>query len=307
MKKKSFTYEEVINFLAKQRIYPVISKKGRIFFIKRGKFLLSEEEKEKFLKILDIKDMDSLRKVREEIKEISSKIYPHTPIKKWIKDERPRELLIEKGSMNLPLSKLFAIILRTGNVSESAEELALKLLNKYKTLRAIDNATIEELCEIDGIGIAKATQIKAALEIGKRFVKERAKTIRKIRTPKEAILYIKEYFSPYLRDAKKEYFIIVLLDIKNKPIRNIEISKGSINASIVDPKEIVKEATLNSASSVILLHNHPSGEVEPSEDDLKITKQIVKALEIVDINVLDHIIIGKNYEDFFSFKIEGLI
>lgn len=299
--------DEAIQFLAKERVYPVISKSGQVYLTKRRSVSLSEEENAQILEVLDIKDAEDCKKVREEIKEQASKIHPHTPIKHWIEEERPREFLVKNGSKNLSLSKLFAIILRTGNVSESAEELALKILNKYKTLRALDNATIEELCEVDGIGIAKATQIKAALEIGKRLMQEQAQSIRKIKSPREVALYISEYFSPYLRDAKNEFFIVVLLDIKNKPIKHIEISKGSVNASIVDPKDVVKEATLYSASSVILVHNHPSGETEPSEEDVRITAQIEKALELVNIKVLDHIILGKNHEDYFSFKSAGII
>jgi len=207
----------------------------------------------------------------------------------------------------LSLSKLLAIILRTGNVSESAEELALKIINKYKTLRALDSATIEELCKIDGIGIAKATQIKAAIEIGKTsYAGASPKHTENSFTKRSSIIYKRILFSVFKR-CKNEFFIVVLLDIKNKPIKHIEISKGSINASIVDPKDIVKEATLHSASSVILVHNHPSGETEPSEEDVKITKQIEKALELVNVKVLDHIIIGKNHEDFFSFKSAGII
>lgn len=307
MEKSAKSREEVIRFLAKERIYPVISKNGKVYLTKRRSVSLSEKEKAQILDILDIKDAENCKSVREQIKIEARKIHQHTPIKHWVEGERPRELLIKTGSRNLPLSKLLAIILRTGDVSESAEELALKVLNKYKTLRALDSATTEELCKIDGIGIAKATQIKAALEIGKRLMQEQALSIKKISSPREAVSYAREYYSPYLRDAKNEFFIVVLLDIKNKPIKNIEISKGSVNASIVDTKDVVKEATLHSASSVILIHNHPSGETEPSEEDVRITKQIVKALELVNVKVLDHIIIGKNNDDYFSFASARLI
>lgn len=299
--------EEAIQFLAEERIYPMISKSGNVYLTKRKSVSLSEEEKVHIIEALDIKDREDCKKVREEIKEKASKVSTYIPIKHWIEEERPREMLLKNGSKNMPLSKLLAIILRTGNASESAEELALKILNRYKTLRDLDSATAEELCEVHGIGIAKATQIKAALEIGKRLMQENAKQMQKLKSPREVALYVSEYFSPYLRDAKKEFFIVVLLDIKNKPIKNVEISKGSINASIVDSKEIVKEATLSSASSVILVHNHPSGETEPSEEDIKVTQQIQKALELINVKVLDHIILGKNHEDFFSFKNAGLI
>jgi len=129
----------------------------------------------------------------------------------------------------------------------------------------------------------------------------------KIKGPKDAVLYVKDYYAPYLRDSNKEIFNVILLDYRNKVIDNIELSKGSINASIVDPKEIIKEATLKSASSIILVHNHPSGETSPSRDDIETTSQIVEACRIVGIKVLDHIILGRNNEDYVSFVELGLI
>lgn len=303
-----FSKEDAINFLSKNRIYPSISKKGKISLKGKNKTLLSKDIEEKLLNSLEIKttkDCDNIKKIiRERAKEFNTH---NIPIKNWIEEERPRELLVKNGADKLTPSKLLAIILRTGSIGKSAEELARNILNRYKSFRELDSATIEELCKIEGIGIAKAAQIKAALEIGKKLMQEEAKTIKKINSPREAALYVSEYFGPYLRDAKKEYFIVVLLDIKNKPIKNIEISKGSINESIVDSKEIIKEATLNSASSVILAHNHPSGETVPSEDDIKLTEQIVKACELVNVKVLDHIILGKNHDDFFSFANSKLI
>ena len=302
-----FTKEDVIDFLSKNRIYPSISKKGELSLKGKNKALLSKDIEEKLLNSLDIKtpkDCDNLKKIiRERAKEFNDK----KKKKNWIEEERPRELLLKKGAHNLSPSKLLAIILRTGSFGKSAEELARNILNRYKTFRELDSATIEELCKIEGIGLAKAAQIKAALEIGKKLMQEEVKDTKKINSPREAALYVSEYFGPYLRDAKKEYFIVVLLDIKNKPIKNIEISKGSINESIVDSKEIIKEATLNSASSVILAHNHPSGETDPSEDDIKLTEQIVKACELINVKVLDHIILGKNHNDFFSFANSKLI
>ena len=110
-----------------------------------------------------------------------------------------------------------------------------------------------------------------------------------------------------MRDAKKEFFYVILLDIKNKPIHSVEISKGSISASVVDPKEIIKEATVKSASSVILVHNHPSGDIEPSGEDINLTNRIIDACNLVGIKVLDHIIIGKNRDDYYSFTKCGLI
>jgi DNA repair protein RadC len=207
----------------------------------------------------------------------------------------------------MSLSKLFAIILRTGGEGTNAEELAKRLLNKFGTLRAIASAPLAEICKINGIGPAKATQIKAALELGKRLYKEKAEKNRKINNADDVIGYVAEYYGPYLRDAKKEFFNVILLDIKNKPFHNVEISKGSISASIVDPKDVIKESTQRSASSIILVHNHPSGETEPSSEDVQITNRLIQACDIVGIKVLDHIIIGKNEEDYFSFAKAGLI
>ncbi|MGC8758135.1 MAG: JAB domain-containing protein, partial [Caldisericaceae bacterium] len=211
---------EAIQFLATKRIYPAISKKGKVFFLKKKHILLQENEKADILSVLEIKNEEDCKTIRKDIKKETSKTNSYIPIKHWVESERPRELLAKAGSKNLPLSKLLAIILRTGSVSESAESLALKILNKFKTLRALDNTTIEELCKLEGIGMAKATQIKAAFEIGKRLMQEQAQTIKKIRSPREAVQYVREFFAPYLRDAKNEFFIVVLLDVKNKPIKH---------------------------------------------------------------------------------------
>jgi DNA repair protein RadC len=299
--------DETLDFLVSNRIYPMCSKKGKIFLKHPKSVLLSKEQAQEIIESLNIKTPEECTKARNEIKELVAKNNINIPINKWVIDERPREMLLKHGADKLTLSKLLAIILRTGKEGESAEELARKLLNRFKSLRGIDLAPISEICKIEGIGTAKSSQIKAALELGKRLFRERAEKTKKIKKAEDVVLYVREFYGPYLRDAKKEFFAIILLDIKNKPIKNIDLSKGSINASIVDPKEIIKEATLNSASSIILVHNHPSGEPEPSQEDLDITNSIIKSCELVGVKVLDHVIIGKNEEDFFSFTQAGLI
>ncbi len=299
--------DETLDFLVSNRIYPMCSKKGKIFLKYPKSVLLSKEQAQEIIESLNIKTPEECTKARNEIKELVAKNNINIPINEWVIDERPREMLLKHGADKLALSKLLAIILRTGKEGESAEELGRKLLNKFKTLRGIDLAPISEICKIEGIGTAKSAQIKAALELGKRLSRERAEKANKIKKAEDVIWYVREFYGPYLRDAKKEFFAIILLDIKNKPIKNIDLSKGSINASIVDPKDIIKEATLNSASSVILVHNHPSGEPEPSQEDLDITNRISKSCELVGVKVLDHVIIGKNEEDFFSFAQKGLI
>ncbi|MBU0599707.1 DNA repair protein RadC [bacterium] len=296
---------DILDFLAENSIYPMISTKGTVFF--KSKITLEAEKVKEVIEQLQLKTEEDCRRVRAEVRKRTAQLRDNLPIRKWVKEERPREMLVKCGADKLSLSKLFAIILRVGREGISAEELAKRLLNKFGTLRGIDSAPVSELCKIEGIGEAKASQIKAALEIGKRLSMESARKQKGIKSPDEAIGYVAEYYGPYLRDAKKECFHIILLDVKNKPIDNIEISKGSIDASIVDPREIIKEATCCSASSIILVHNHPSGETEPSAEDTKITNTIIDACKLVGIKVLDHIIIGRNKEDYYSFANKGLI
>lgn len=298
---------ELFDFLVMNTIYPMCSKKGRIFLRCSRKNLLTVDKTEEIITRLNIKTAEDCERIRNEVKKAVTGRRENRPIKEWIREERPREMLIKYGPETLSLSKLLAIILRTGREGTNAEELAKRLLNKFGTLRAMDSAPLAEICKINGIGPAKVTQIKAALELGKRLYKEKAEKGRRINNAEDVMGYVAEYYGPYLRDAKKEFFSVILLDIKNKPVHNVEISKGSINASIVDPKEIIRETTLRSASSIILVHNHPSGEAEPSSEDVQITNRLIQACNLVGIRILDHIIIGRNEEDYFSFAKAGLI
>ncbi len=307
MKSNPQSEKELFDFLVANAIYPMFSKKGKIFLKYPKKGLLTRNKVEEIITKLCIETAHDCERIRKEIKERVAANRENLPIKEWVKEERPREMLMKHGPASLSPSKLLAIILRTGKEGASAEELARRLLNQFGSLRAIDSAPISEICKIGGIGFAKAAQIKAALELGKRFYKETAEKKKSIKNAQDVINYVSEYYGPYLRDAKKEFFSIILLDIKNKPIHNLEISMGSISASIVDPKEIIKEATLRSASSIILVHNHPSGDAEPSPDDIETTKLVMQACEIVGIKVLDHIIIGRNEEDYLSFARAGLL
>jgi DNA repair protein RadC len=299
--------ESLFNFLVKNSIYPFWSKKGKVFLRCSKKGFLENEKKDEIIRELNLKTKEDCENLRKSIKKQVSLERDYLPIKNWIKEERPREMLLKYGPEKLPLSKLLAIILRVGKINTSAEELAKKLLNKFSSLRNIDSASISEICSIEGIGLAKAVQIKAALELGKRFYRESAEKKKSIKKPEDVLSYVKEYYGAYLRDANKEFFYVILLDIKNKPIENIEISRGSLNAAIVDPKEIVKEASLKSASNIILVHNHPSGDSTPSEEDIALTNQICEVCEIFEIKILDHIIIGKNEQDYFSFAREGIL
>ena len=307
MNSNSQSKKEIFDYLVANAIYPFFSKKGKIFLKSSRKVFLTEDNTKEIIDKLNIKTALDCERIRKEVKERVAENRENRPIKKWVKEERPREMLIKHGPASLPLSKLLAIILRTGKEGASADELAKRLLNQFGSLRAIDSAPISEICKIGGIGFAKAAQIKASLELGKKLYKETAEKKKRIKNAQDVINYVAEYYGPYLRDAKKEFFSVILLDIKNKPIDNLEISKGSINASVVDPKEIIKEATLRSASSLILVHNHPSGDAEPSPDDIETTKRIIQACELVGIKVFDHVIIGRNEEDYMSFARAGLI
>lgn len=299
--------KHLIKYMATNKIYPFMSPKRKIYLRCTKKGELDEEKKKEIIKKLSINSKKECDEVRKRIKTIISSFKENKPIKEWIKEERPREMLLKYGPESLPVSKLLAIILRRGKEGTSAEELSKRILNKFHTLRGIDSAHISEICDIEGIGIAKAAQIKAAFELGKRLIKEKAEKKTKIKRPEDVIDYVMDYYGPYLRDAKKEFFHVVLLDTKNHPIHNIEISKGGINISIVEPREILKEATLRSATGIILVHNHPSGDPSPSNEDINLTQKIIKACNVVDINVLDHVIIGKNRNDYFSFNASGLI
>lgn len=299
--------DKLIKYMAINRIYPIMSRREKVYLKCSRKGVLSKEKKKEIIAKLNIRSKEECDQIRKKIKDIISSLKENRPIKEWVKEERPREMLIKYGAERLPISKLLAIILRTGKEGVSAEEFSKRILNRFRTLREIDSAPISEICKIEGIGLAKAAQIKAAFELGKRLLKEKVQEKVRIKNPRDLINYVMGYYGSYLRDAKKEFFYVILLDTKNHPIHNIEISKGSINASIVDPKEIVREATLWAASRIILVHNHPSGDPTPSKEDINITRQIIKACNLMDIRVLDHIIIGKNYDDYFSFSANRLL
>lgn len=301
---KCDTCEPVLELLAAQACYPYMSRGGKVFFRPGLKLGNPAEVAEQ----LSIRSREDCERVRALIAERSSRARRTTPIRQWVREERPREMLLEKGAEGLSAASLLAIILRTGKEGASAEELAMRLLNRFGGLRGIDSARVSEICEIDGIGPAKAAQVKAALELGKRMLAQKArKGFRQIRKAEDVLNYVGESLGPHMRDARQEYFKVILLDIRNKPLTSVEISRGSVSASIVDPRDIIREASLCSASGIILVHNHPSGETRPSPEDARITARIVSACNLVGIKVLDHVIIGKEVEDYFSFAAEGML
>lgn len=222
-------------------------------------------------------------------------------IKDWPEDERPRERLIKYGAESLSDAQLLAIILRTGNKDRSAVDLGRALISKFENFRSMDSLSISELCKEKGIGAAKASQIKAAFEIGKRMLSGGGGSKKGFTCSEDVV----NHYIPLMKNLKKEIFKTVLLDSKNKIIRDVTISEGSLTTSIVHPREVFNPAIKNSAAAVILVHNHPSGDPSPSREDIEITQRLVKSSEIVGIKVLDHIIIGDGMH--FSFLDKKMI
>lgn len=216
-------------------------------------------------------------------------------------EERPRERMKGLGAGSLSNAELLAIILRTGYKEESVVRLAERIIARAGGLRFLPELTLEELQKIKGIGLAKAVQIKAALELGKRMVMSIRPEGISLTSPRE----VADFFMEEMRFYKKEYFRIVLLNTKNQLISFEDISVGSLNASIVHPREIFYYPIKKSAAAIILVHNHPSGDPTPSREDLDVTKRLVEAGEILGIKVLDHIIVGEGRH--LSFKEKGLI
>ncbi|MBI4654903.1 MAG: DNA repair protein RadC [Nitrospirae bacterium] len=217
------------------------------------------------------------------------------------KTERPRERLKQFGPEALSAQELLAIVIGRGVSKKSVMTIAQELLAKFGNIKAISQATIEELSQIKGIGFAKATQIKACFELGKRQDLEPELKDFDIKDPQSVVKAIRAS----IKDKAKEHFKLILLNTRNKIIGISTVSVGTLNASLVHPREVFKDAIMHGAYSVVLAHNHPSGDSEPSEDDLMITKRLVEAGKILDIKVIDHIIITKN--GYFSFKEKGLI
>ena len=216
------------------------------------------------------------------------------------KEERPRERLVKFGEQALSAQELLQVILGRGIAGESVAITAQKLLSQFGSLQKLAEASINELSLVKGIGPAKAAQIKAVFEIGRRLSTQAPPyKSKELTDPKKVYQLIKSK----LKNYHKEHFYIIPIDSRNWSIA--EVSIGSLNASIVHPREVFAEAIKNKAASVIFAHNHPSGDTEPSGEDLAITKRLAEAGKILGIEVVDHIIVGKS--KYFSFKEQRLI
>jgi len=224
------------------------------------------------------------------------------PIKEWPEADRPREKLLEKGAETLSNAELLAILLRVGDASsgQSALDHGRLLMTRFAdSLRSLEGASIQEICTIKGIGPAKAAQIKAALEIGKRFAQEDIKQGEAFRSSGDVFNYYREH----LGGLKKEEFHVLLLDAKNRKIKDVRVSEGSLTSSLVHPREVFNPVIRESAAAVILIHNHPSGDPSPSQEDLHITRRLREVGEVMGVRVLDHVIVGKG--KYISFVDDG--
>lgn len=228
----------------------------------------------------------------------------HQRIKDWPEDERPRERLIHSGEEALSNVQLLAILLRTGDRASGATavDLARQLLLRFDAdLEQLSLATVAELCQTPGIGMAKACEIKAAFEMGRRLQADRGGPLRQFRSSKD----VATYYMPRLGGKKREQFQVVLLDRKNRMMREIMVSQGSLTASVVHPREVFNPAIRDSAAAVIFVHNHPSGDPQPSQEDRALTTRLAEAGRLLGIQVLDHIIVGR--DTYLSFADEGFL
>ncbi len=214
--------------------------------------------------------------------------------------ERPRERLRESGAASLSNAELLAIILRTGTTSESVLDLGVRLLARFGGLGGIARASFNELCAERGVGEAKAAQIKAGLELGRRLLCTQPEERAVVRSPEDvANLMLAE-----MGFLEQEQFRVVLLNTKNQVMGIPEVYRGSVNTSLIRISEVFRQAVRENCPAIVVVHNHPSGDPTPSQEDVRVTEQIVEAGKMLDIEVLDHLVIG--HQRYVSLKEKGL-
>jgi DNA repair protein RadC len=227
---------------------------------------------------------------------------PSTSIKNWSVDDRPREKMIRIGSSGLSNAELIAILINTGNVNQSALEIAMELMKGCNnSLNELGKLTVNDLQKTNGIGLAKSVSIAAALELGRRRNSSEFLEKPVVRSSTDVANFLNQSF----RDLQYEIFAVVLLNRANKIIHYEVISKGGITGTVADPRLILKLAISHGATSIILSHNHPSGNLKPSKADEEITDRIKKSAALMDIKLLDHIIVSE--EGYLSFMDEGIL
>lgn len=223
-------------------------------------------------------------------------------IKAWAEEDRPREKLLEKGRHMLTEAELIAILIGSGSKNETAVELSKKILASVdNNLNELGKLSIPDLCKFKGIGEVKAISIVAALELGRR--RKEAEHIKRKKITSSKSVY--EFVRPFMTDLPHEEFWLLILNRANMIIRKELISRGGVAGTVVDAKIIFKTALNHYASSIIVCHNHPSGNLKPSSEDISITKKIMEAGKIVEISLLDHLIVTDN--GYYSFADEGAL
>ncbi len=225
----------------------------------------------------------------------------HYKISHWPKKERPRERLLEQGAQHLTEAELLGILIGKGTKRRTAIDLARELLDRYESLENLFSRSPAELMKIKGIGSAKAAILSAAFQLVRRVQSRRSNKQPIFKRARD----VADHYLPLMKDLRKEIFRVLLLNRANRLIREVTISEGTLDASIVHPREVFREALFELAAGVILLHNHPSGNPNPSEEDIRITKQLVEAGKVMGIKVYDHIIFGG--DEYRSLADDGLI
>ncbi len=223
-------------------------------------------------------------------------------IKKWAEDDKPREKLLNKGCQVLSDAELLAILIGSGSRNESAVDLCKRILqHNQNNLSVLSRQTIAQLITFKGIGEAKAITIVAALELGRRRRAEEARKVVAINSSNSVF----EYMQPLIGDLSHEEFWVLLLNNSNKIIGKIQLSKGGLTATVVDVRLLFKQVIEQLATAIVLVHNHPSGQLVPSEADRHITEKIKRAGEVLDVKLLDHVIVTEHA--YYSFADEGII
>lgn len=217
-------------------------------------------------------------------------------IKNWPESERPREKLLHNGATSLSDAELLAIFLRTGVQGKSAVDLARELLMSFGGLRALLTADKNEFCQHFGLGPAKYAQLQAVLEMAKRHLAEQLNRSNALTSPE----LTQQYLQAKLRDLDYEVFACLMLDNQHRVLKYTELFRGTIDSAAVYPREVVKLALAQGAAAIILVHNHPSGVAEPSGADRAITERLRNALDLIDVRVLDHLIVGDGYCESFA-------
>jgi len=223
----------------------------------------------------------------------------HARIKELPASERPRERLRNSGARSLSNSELLAIVLRTGTPAENVLSLATKLLARFGGLSGLARASFAEFCSEPGMGEAKAAQVKASLELGRRLLSSGTEEKAVVRSPQD----VANLLMGDMCHLDQEQLKVVLLNSKNQVVRVSEVYRGNVSTSVVRASELFRDAVRENSPAIIVVHNHPSGDPTPSPEDIKVTEQVVEAGRLLDIEVLDHVIVAE--QGYVSLKEKG--